>query len=605
MKATAIMIRAGFVPWLIIATLLAFGHVDAADSPEPPKKEAISSERVAKLIRQLGDNDYFVRQRAEDELAQYGFEVFDAINAATTDDDPEIVARAKYLLKLMRIEWTAESDPPKVKALLQDYESVGPVAREERIEALADLPDGQGTAALCRLVRFERSPLLSRAAALAMMHGLSADEPPDLSPDAVKIAAIRKTLDTCKRSGALWLLAWTRLGSEPDAAVAEWTRLADDELGLLQQAQMETNAEIAAGVIRIKVACLQKLGRTDEALKAMRRLVEVSPGDPESLDKLLEWLVKQKAWKAVDDLAQRFAPQLIGDPSLLYALAEAYGEQGLKGRMEETAARAFSLNPGKQEPQLISRLRVARRLVDQGRFVWARRELDYVIAQGDLNDSNLPAVAQRMLSEMLHDQGEDFDAAETLAKMLQAWETVKRTEGRPDAAELTENRSRMHYFFACHWESKNDLAKQRESLDKALEVNQTDIEALIACYHLPEQTPEYHAKIVERIQRSANELYEKVAQEPNNMAACNQYAWLVGNTEGDQDRALKCSEKAVEASPRDGGLVDTLARVHFARGDLEGAVKLQAKAAEMEPHSGLIRRQLEVFRKKLEEKKTP
>ena len=34
----------------------------------------------------------------------------------------------------------------------------------------------------------------------------------------------------------------------------------------------------------------------------------------------------------------------------------------------------------------------------------------------------------------------------------------------------------MHYFFACHWESKNDRAKQRASLDKALEVNPADIE---------------------------------------------------------------------------------------------------------------------------------
>ena len=501
----------------------------------------------------------------------------------------------------MRVEWTAESDPPKVKAYLRDYESVGAATREERILALAELPDGQGTAALCRLVRFERSALLSRTAALALIRSQTSGEP----PDAAKIETIRKTLDTCKRSGALWLLAWTRLAGEPDAAMAEWTRLADDELGLLQQAQMETNAEIVAGLIRIKVNWLQKLGRTDDALKAIRRLVEVSPGDPESLTDLLQWLVKQKAWKAVDDLAQRFAPQLIGDAGLLYLLAEAYAEQGLKDRAEETAAHAFTLNPGKQEPQLLAHLTAAKHLADRGRFVWARREFDYVIAQGDLNDNNIPAVARRMLAEMLHDQGQDIDAAGTLAKMLQAWETVKRTEGRPDNAELTEYRSRMHFFFACHWESKNDRAKQRESLDKALEVNPTDIEALIACYHLPEQTPEFRAKTVDLIHRAATELYDKVAQEPNNMSACNQYAWLTGNTEGDLDRALKCSEKAVESSPSDGGLIDTLARVHFARGDVEGAVKLQTKAAELEPHSGLIQRQLEFFRKKLEEKKKP
>ena len=56
-------------------------------------------------------------------MAQFGFEIFDAINAATTDEDLEIAARAKYLLKSMRVEWTAESDSPKVKSCLHDYES--------------------------------------------------------------------------------------------------------------------------------------------------------------------------------------------------------------------------------------------------------------------------------------------------------------------------------------------------------------------------------------------------------------------------------------------------------------------------------------------------
>ena len=37
-------------------------------------------------------------------------------------------------------------------------------AREARMQALAALPNGQGIAALCRLVRFEKSSLLSNLA---------------------------------------------------------------------------------------------------------------------------------------------------------------------------------------------------------------------------------------------------------------------------------------------------------------------------------------------------------------------------------------------------------------------------------------------------------
>ncbi len=52
-------------------------------------------------------------------------------------------------------------------------------------------------------------------------------------------------------------------------------------------------------------------------------------------------------------------------------------------------------------------------------------------------------------------------------------------------------------------------------------------------------------------------------------------------------------------------MLDTLARVYYAKGDLENAVKYQTKAVELEPHSGLIQHQLDLFRKKLEEKKKP
>src|SRR3972149_5782572 len=64
--------------------------------------EPSQQEQIAKLIDQLGDKDYFVRQRAQDELSRLGFEAFDALMAATTNDDLEIASRAKYLLRLMR-----------------------------------------------------------------------------------------------------------------------------------------------------------------------------------------------------------------------------------------------------------------------------------------------------------------------------------------------------------------------------------------------------------------------------------------------------------------------------------------------------------------------
>ena len=153
--------------------------------------------------------------------------------------------------------------------------------------------------------------------------------------------AVRKTLQGCKRPGAVWLSAWSRLGVEPAAVMSQWSKLVDDEQGLLRRTPGETSPEIVAGLIRFQVAWLKKLGNTEAAMTAIRRLVEQERGDPETLAELIAWLIDQKAWKAVDELAERFEPRFADEPFLLYLLAQAYAEQGAKDRAEQTAGRAL------------------------------------------------------------------------------------------------------------------------------------------------------------------------------------------------------------------------------------------------------------------------
>jgi tetratricopeptide (TPR) repeat protein len=598
---------------------LVAGWVTAADEPSPAPaatapsapQEPVSAERTGKLVKQLGDKDYYVRQRAQDELARLGFEAFDALSAATTDGDLEIASRAKYLLRLMRVEWTAEGDPPEVKRCLRDYEFEDGRSREGRMQALAMLPNGQGIAALCRLVRFEKSLLLSKTAAVALLSSQANDDP----PDAATVEIVRKALSDCRRPGAVWLLAWTRLGSEPDAVMSEWTKLIGDEQALLQPEPpqvhesnllADTTSEIIAGLTRFQITRLKRLGKTEEAIAAIQRLVQLERGNPETLAELLAWLTEQKAWKAVDDLAQRFKPQLAAEPGLLYLLAQAYSEQDEKDRAEETANRAFRLHPGKQQKELIHHAAAGQHLRNRGQIAWARREFEHVIQQGgDADNDELRVMAQSLLAEMLHDQGQDLDAAATLEKLVEAIDAGKVTENELNGRRANEIRARMDYFFACHWETKEDLAKRQECLDKALKADPADVDVLIACYRLPEQTPEDRANVIELIQKSAAETRELINQDPESPTSYNQFAWLIGNTEGDFDEALKFSLKSVELKPDEAGLYDTLARVYFAKGDLDNAVKNQTKAAELDRHSGLIQRQLDFFRKKQEEKKKP
>ena len=126
------------------------------DNPAAKAKDAALKEQIDKLIEQLGDKDYYVRQRAQNELARLSFDAFDALTAATTNDDLEIASRAKYILRSMRVEWMAKNDPPEVKEKLKDYELQPEDARQARMHDLAVMSDGKGISALCRLITIRK-----------------------------------------------------------------------------------------------------------------------------------------------------------------------------------------------------------------------------------------------------------------------------------------------------------------------------------------------------------------------------------------------------------------------------------------------------------------
>lgn len=596
-----------FLVALVASALLVTGGLAVAKdskpaSAAPASKEPPSPERINQLVRDLGNKDYFARQRAQEELARLGFEAIEALDAASTDDDLEVASRARYLLRLMRVEWTIDSDPQEVKDCLRNYENMEIHARESRMQMLARLPDGKGVPALCRLVRFEKSPLLSKAAATILMFPEEKAEPP--SPAVVE--TIRRSLRMCKRPAAAWLLAWTDMATDPKSAIGEWGKRIDSEMKLVSQAPEDASAEIVTRLTRFQVAWLKKLGQQEEAMTAVQRLVMLNHEDWTSVARLLEWLIDQKAWKAVDELAKRFSGNFASEPVLVYMLAQSYEARGQHQRAKETALRALRSYPGKQEPQLTRHFTVAQQLRARGQFVWARKEYEHVIAQGTGGDNaegeQMAAVSRVFLSEMLHEEGHNLEASEVLGKLMESIDAGKVGDGSLYGRDVKELRARRFCFAAQHWAEKKDAAKQRAALEKAFEADPEELDTLIACHKFGGDKA-FHDKVAAAIKETAGKLHDMVEADPRNAAMCNQYAWLVGNTEGDKDEALRCALKAVELRPDEGGYYDTLGHVYFGRGEYDKAVKAQTRAVELDRHSGIIRVKLEVFRKKLEETK--
>jgi tetratricopeptide (TPR) repeat protein len=579
--------------WVVLCCsgILTVTSVLATAAP-PVGQAKPQRERVQQLVKQLGDADYFVRQRAQDELAEIGIDAFDALSEAEGSDDLEIADRARYLIRLLHVAWSVESDPPELRRAMRTYEGADDKERADLIESLHELPRDEGLTGLCRIVRFERSERLAKLAGLQII---------DLKPDEMQQAArdtkIRAALGRSPRPAAQWLRAFlatqTTPPPEPLATATAWGRLAAAETSLFEQAPQQSLVKLVVGLRRLQVAALEQGQRHDEALAVMRTMISLEPEDNDALGELITWLAEQQAWSVIDEASQRFAARFDQDPLLLYTLAEARQAQGNRELKEQAVERALRASGENQRQHLI----VAIKLQQRGSFEWSEREYRRVVEIGPAEQPDTLR-ALWFLSEMLHDQEKDGLAAETQGEAARLMENRPRIGANFDELDnsLEATKARMHFFRACHEAQQGHLDKQREELLKAIEVDRTDADSLIALYRMKDAPAALRERTVRLIEEAAKKFHEDMERSPDEPTPFNQYAWLVGNTEGDMAEALRASLKSLELKPNTAGYLDTLGRCYFANGDLENALKYQNQAVKLDPHSSQMRKQLEQFR---------
>ena len=264
----------------------------------------------------------------------------------------------------------------------------------------------------------------------------------------------------------------------------------------LSEHPQETTNQIVMELLRRNIDLLDRLGRGDEAADVMQQMVLSERGDSASLTELIEWFVKRKAWKAIDETAARFAASFELDAMLMYTLCEARLAQGNRELAEQTAERALKLSG--DNPQ--EHAAVVDRLVERGLVEWADRELRQIIALGPTGSAT-DIRARRFLSDSLHDRRRDLEAAEVIRTLMDAADkdpvVMQRVRASRQQSDVTVNllRSSMYYYLACDAQSHDDVPKQREFLDKALEQDRTNVDVLIALYRATDKEPEKRAQL--------------------------------------------------------------------------------------------------------------
>lgn len=588
--------------------------------------------QITELVEKLGDDSFFVRERAQQELAAMGFDAFDALTVAEHHEDIEVASRARYLLRLLEVQWIDENDPPEVSKLLADYDQLDVIARHKRMQELANLPDDQGLEALCRLARFQRNELLSKWAALLVIEqhsgreawerfpsGQPADEtavwalsqldpPPQSSLEVIdeeqwnrRTEVIQSTIAGSPRPAGQWLRAYTKLHDDDAISSDRWSELVEAEAKVLARTPQQSAATIVSRLLLQQATWLRTLEQQDAADAAMFRTLDFVGSDADSLSELIMWLVRGESWAALDELESRFATIIQDNAVLAYTIAYARRKQGQTERSEELAEQTRIKNPENYK----AHYDVAAALQERGWIDWAEGEYETIIDHEPREELriNYVIVSQRWLAELLHDRGDELAASMMMDRTNEMLEELaqKMGEGQNRRVNPRPTQARRDLFYGLHLTKQGKLEEAREHLLRALEYDNTDADVLIALYELPNLDEKQHKKLLEDINNACDLFRGQITQDPESPTPYNQLAWLVANTEGDQDEALRASLRSLELGPDHPGRMDTLARCYYAQGNLEKAVEIQTKAVQLEPHTGQMSRQLAVFLEKAEE----
>jgi len=613
---------------LLTVGLLCVGVVVHAARSETTENAAA----IRAIIAQLGDEQYTVRDRAEQQLLELGTAAFDQLLKAVDHADLEISSRASYILPRLQISWVGEDDSEAARQLMQSYGKVSQADRELRIQKLAELEDHSGLGPLCRIARYEATSTIARMAALAILE--SEKIPVDRLDWGAEIVA-EETLGS-SRVPVQWIRLYLDRLREPAAVGNDWLERIDQEIGLYQENVSKTDVDVVFRLLKFYLAECQISEGRESSFEPLKRMIDLTVAAGGNLHNALvfafSWSTGNQQWETIVRLENEYAEFLQKDRLLLYMVAEAADRRGDGERAKEIAERAHRLDGGKVE----ARYSVAGMLADIGSHDWAELEWQAVIENMPANSSTSYDARRDIATMCYYDRDEFQKASDTLKESLDAIEKKMLDELEKKKLEKEEDdrnrkairrgfekhRSQQYYFSACQAGEQGDFKKQRELLEKAYKGNVEDPDVLIALHRLQGADEAFKKTVRTRILKLSKKLEADIKANPRVPGFYNHWAWLVSNTEGDFKKAVEYSHKSLSVMPenpsRRGTLgvcyaemrseellrdspsyLDTLGRCYYAAGDLENAIKYQQQAIDQHPHLRVMRRQLALFESEL------
>ena len=560
---------------------------------------------ISTLIEQLGDPRYAERRDAQRQLVEIGLRAYDPLDAATESSDPEVAAASRRLLSELTLRWDWVGDSRVVRRQLDGFGEQSEAERMDRFRAFGQLPEQQGVSALCRIVRYDLSPRVSREAARVLLNVVGKELSTERRSAIAKAhARLDQDFGPSRRTAAGWLAVAT----DPSIGAERWREIVDREAAVVQRNDGRSDQVVLTTLtwqwLREGIAQREE----ETIVAATARLVDTSSDFAETrLERALQWMAEAEQWEALDVALAQQAKHLQSKRSL-YLQAKLFSQRKQEERAEELALQAFAseatddtTQPEEEGIILFGpRAPLANELRKAGFSAWAERE--YAEAGKRLDPlSTGAAYARWQLADLLQDSERYGEASQQLVELSQAINATKESlktyrklanQGRPFLQSSSTIAAKEALYRALDHRQQGESVEEIKALQQAITLEPGDADIVIAMYRVKNGDATLVEEIRKRIADLCQSFEEDIADQPMGPTSFNQWAWLVGNTTGDFAKAVRYSERSLELSPDEAGFLDTLGRCHYAAGDLDAALKSQRRAVEQQPNMQVMQRQL-------------
>jgi tetratricopeptide (TPR) repeat protein len=300
-----------------------------------------------------------------------------------------------------------------------------------------------------------------------------------------------------------------------------------------------------------------------------------------------DFLAERKRW---DEAARRYRQAWERDrqsASVLYLHGWALKQAGRAADGDKALEQAHLLSLGREDV----RSALVQALADKGLTEGARGEREFLARTGSFRSV--------YVSNVLDDLSDDAVARKDYFQAAENYQRISLIVQQAGAMFL-ENEAyvlvpaRIHLYRACGLAQAGRLEEARKEMAVGFDALPGDVDGVIAL--VPAFEKGGHQEEADRLfARTLAGRVDLCKEYPRSAWCHNSVAWLSARCRRELDRAREHAQKAVELAPKTAGYWDTLAEVHFQRGEQARAVEAAKKCVELEPKNAHYRKQLRRF----------